>query len=296
MRAILVAMLMVPGLAWAEVDERCQGLPKPADYDERVQQDYQQNYFALVSSYSPKHAPIPHKGGHGAVVVGVNVMPPLSCEKRFVLEWTKTEDTNKSPILPRIGLSYAAPTIADRLTIYGSFSFLPALPIGGTRNLVLSGELGFGVSAVDHFDVGARFHTTLQRTYGDVATAFDPATESSVEDVFVGSTWGIDVMLGAPVVVKEQELTPYVAVGYLDASTYFFVGDSNYVANNYHPYSGSALSVGLDGLFAKRFRLGIEFYAAPGGYSLPDKTVDSVDKASRYGQLFTGRLRLGVEL
>lgn len=296
MRAIVAAMLLVPGLAQAEVDPKCEGLPKPADYDEQVQQDYQQNYFALAASYSPKHGPVPHEGGHGAIVVGLNVMPPLGCAKRFVLEWTKTEDTNKSPILPRIGLSYAAPTIADRLTIYGSFMFLPPVPINGTRSLVLSGELGFGIEVVELFDVGARFHTTLQRTYGDVATAFDPENEPVVEDVFVGSTWGIDVLLGVPVEVQEQQITPYVAVGYQDASTYFFVGDSRFVANNYHPYSGAALSVGLDGLFAKRFRLGAEFHAAPGGYSLPDKTVDSVDQAARYGQLYTARIRLGVEL
>ncbi len=296
MRWIVAMAALVPAAAWAEVDEACQGLPKPADYDERVQQDFQQNYFALTASYSAKHAPIPHAGGHGAVFVGLNVMPPLGCDKRFVLEWTKTEDTNKSPILPRIGLSYAAPEIADRLVIYGSFAFLPPLPIGGTRSLFVSGELGLGVEVIEQFDVGARFHTTLQRTYGDVATAFDPENEPAVEDVFVGSTWGVDVLLGVPLVVKDQELTPYVSAGYTNASTFFFVGDSNYVANNYHPYSGAALAAGLDMLFEKRFRLGAEVYAAPGGYSLPDKTVDSVEPGTRYGNLVTGRLRLGVEL
>lgn len=295
------AVVVVAGLtgsmaARAEVDPRCQGLPQPADYDEQVQQDFQQNYFALVSSWSPSHAPVPHAGGHGAVFVGVSIVPPLSCARRFVLDWTKTEDTNITPMIPRLGLSYAAPVIADRLTIYGSFAFLPPLRIAGTRSLILSGELGFGVEVLPLFDVGARFHTTLQRTYGDIATAFDPETEPVVEDVFVGSTWGIDVLLGVPIEVKSQQITPFVAVGYLDASTFFFVGDSDFASENKHPYSGAALSAGLDMLLAKRFRFGAELYAAPGGYSLPDKTVTSVDRGSRYGNLVTGRLRIGVEL
>lgn len=292
----LGAAVIFPGVSFAAVDERCQGLPKPDDYDERVQQDFQQNYFALASSYSPRHGPIPHEGGRGAVFLGMAVIPPLGCERRFVLDWTKTEDTNKSPLLPQLGLSYAAPKIADRLVLYGSFAFLPPVLINGTRNLVVSGELGFGVEVVEHFDVGARFHTTLQRTYGDIATAFDPENEPSVEDVFVGSTWGIDVLVGAPFEVRQQRLTPYVSVGYTDVSTFFFVGESRHVPNNFHPYAGPVVSVGLDALLEDRFRMGVEFYSAPGGYSLPDPTVESVDRAARYGHLHTARLRLGVEL
>ena len=50
-----------------------------------------------------------------------------------------------------------------------------------------------------------------------------------------------------------------------------------------------------EALLVERLRLAGEFYGAPGGYSLPDKDVVSVSSAARYGSLYTGRLRLGVE-
>jgi hypothetical protein len=46
----------------------------------------------------------------------------------------------------------------------------------------------------------------------------------------------------------------------------------------------------------ERVRVGAEFYAAPGGSSLPDPTAERIDGFGRYGHIYTARLRLGVEL
>jgi hypothetical protein len=291
----ILAALSLSSSALAEVDPKCEGLPIPDDYDEQVQQDFQANYYALTASYSSAHGPIPHKPGTGMIGVAASVMPPLGCERRFVLNWTKTEDTNKSPLLPRLQASYAFPAIKDIAVPYASIGFLPPIPISGTRNMVVSGEFGFGFYIHKFFEAGFRGHANLQRTYGDIATAFDPETEPVVEDAYVASTWGIDVLLGVPLDVGQQHIVPFASIGYLDASTFFFVGDSSFAANNLHPYSGLALSVGVDMLFVKHLRLGVEFYAAPGGYSLPDPSADSVDQASRYGSLYTARGRIGYE-
>lgn len=295
----LVASLLAWSLAlpaFAEVDPACADIPKPDDYDEQVQGDFQANYFALSTSFSPIHAAIPHQGGHGSLGVDAKIIPPLSCEKRFVLDWTKTEDSNKTPILPQLRASYAFPAVLkDRLVFYASVAFFPSIPFNGTRNLVLSGEGGFGVHTHQFVDIGARYHTSMIRTYGDIATAFDPETEPVVEDVFMASTWGVDGLISFPIQVKKQTFTPFIAAGYLNASTFFLVGDSRYVANNLHPYAGVALSAGLDMLLASHLRLGGEFYAAPGGYSLPDKEATSVSQASRYGRIATARFRIGYE-
>ena len=152
-----------------------------------------------------------------------------------------------------------------------------------------------GVTHIDSFDPKPSAPVEVRGTLGDIATAFDPETEPSVEDIYQASTWGIDVLAGVPIEVGKQKLTPYAAVGYLDASTQFFVGDDSYYANNLHPYAGAAFSVGLDTLLMKHLRLAAEFYGAPGGYSTPDKTVESVDQGSRYGHLYTARARIGVE-
>jgi hypothetical protein len=292
---VVVAGLGLTTAAWAEVDPECEGLDIPADYDEQVQQDFQANYFALTSSFSPIHAAIPHEPGRGAIGIDAAIMPPLGCEKRYVLNWTKTEDTNKSPLLPRVFANFAFPAIKDIVVPYAGVAFLPSIPVNGTRNFVVSGEIGLGIKAHTFVEVGARFHVSLQRTYGDVATAFDPENDPVVEDVYMASTWGVDALVSFPIEVKKQRISPYLAAGYLDASTYFFVGDTSHAGNNYHPYAGSALAVGLDGLFVNRLRLGGEFYAAPGGYSSPDKTVENVEKGARYGNLVTARFRIGYE-
>jgi hypothetical protein len=291
----LFAASLLATPAHAEVDPRCEGLPKPADYDEQTQQDFQANYFALTSTFSGIHGAVPHKPGHGAIGIHLNVMPPLSCERRYVLEWTKTEDTNKSPVLPRLSATFALPAIKDLAVFYGGLAFLPPILINGTRNVVIGVEGGVGFLAHPHVEAGVRAHASMQRTYGDIATAFDPATEPAVDDVFVASTWGVDAVVSFPVEVGQQELEPFVSFGYLDASTFFFVGDSRFVANNLHPYAGLALAVGLDTLLAKHLRLGAELYAAPGGSTLPDPSAAKLPGYGRYGHLVTARLRVGVE-
>jgi hypothetical protein len=292
---VLASALVLSSSVRAEVDPACAGLTIPGDYNEQVQQDFQANFFALTSSFSPIHAAVPHEPGRGSIGVDVRVMPPLSCRRRFVLNWTKTEDTNKSPILPQISASYAFPALFDIVVPYAGVAFLPPIPVNGTRNFVMSAELGVGIMAHEFVDVGVRFHMALQRTYGDVATAFNPETDPVIEDVYSGSTWGIDAVVGFPLMVKEHRLSPFVAVGYLDASTFFFVGDTSHASNNLHPYNGSAFSVGLDTLLKNRLRLAGEFYVAPGGYSLPDATAEVVEKGSRYGNLATARFRIGYE-
>lgn len=287
--------LALSGVARAEVDPACAGLPKPADYDEQVQQDFQQNYFALTSSFSPVHGAVPHAPGRGMLGVNLAVMPPLSCAERFVLDWSKTEDVNKSPILPRVVGSFSFPAIARIVVPYAGLGFFPTIPFAGTRNLVISGEVGVGVMAHPFVDVGARFHTTMLRSYGDFATAFDPATQPSVEDVYAGSTWGVDAVISFPIETGKHQLSPFLSVGYLNASTFFFVGDTQVSIDNLHPYGSAAFSVGLDALVADHLRLGVELFGAPGGYTTVSSTATNVDDASRYGRLYTGRLRIGYE-
>lgn len=288
----LATAVMTSSVAWATVAPECQGIPKPGDYNEVVQGDFLLNYFALSTTLSPIHGPIPHEGGRGAIGVDLAIIPPLSCEKRFVLNWSKTEDTNATPLAPKIRLTYSFPEIAGVLVPYGGFAYLPPVNIGGTRSVIMSGEIGVGARIGDIFQAGGRFHATVMRTIGDVAGAFDE-DDPIVDDLYFGSTFGFDAMLGADLM---GYVTPFAAVGFTDVSTFFWIGDDGFVGNNYHPYSGLTFSVGAEGLVKNRFRWGAEFYGAPGGYNLPDKSVESVKPAGRYGHLYTARIRLAVEL
>lgn len=275
------------------IDEACQDLAdqKPDDYDEQQQQDFLANYYALGSSFSAVHAPIPHEPGRGMIGAHVNGLVPLPCRRRFALDWQKTEDTNKSPVLPTITASYAFKTKWDAVVPYAELGFLAPIPVAGTRNLVFQSALGIGFEVTDELQLGARAHATVQRTVGDIAT---PIAEGDpiYEDLYLGSTLGIQAMAGYAV---SETVTPYVMFGLMDASTFFYVADSGVVANNLHPYLGPEYAIGSDFLFEDKIRLGVEYYAAPGG----NRTLDgasSVDGFGAYGRIHTIRLRVGLEL
>ena len=286
---LILAAAFVMGSAHAAVDPVCQGLTKPADYNEQAQQDFLSNYVALATTFSPLHGPIPDEPGHGSLGLELSVIPPLGCERRLVLNYTKTEDTNKTPILPRPRLTFTFPALGP-VRLYAGVAYVPPVPILGTRNVIASGEFGVGVP-LNSLQLGMRFHSTLQKTIGDVATAFEEDGEA-FDDLYLASSFGLDAMVG----YEAGIVTPYASVGFTDVSTFFYIGDDAVVTNNLHPYAGLTFSLGATVDVIGRLKLAGEFYGAPGGYSLPDNSVTSIKPASRYGQLYTGRLRVAVAL
>ena len=290
--AMTAALLCFSWTASAQVAPECKEFagPPPADYDEQTQQDFMANYVALATTFSPIHGPIPHEPGHGALGLQLGIIPPLGCEKRFALQHTKTEDTNKTPIVPRPTATFAFPNIGI-VHPYVGFAYVPPVKVFGTTNVILSGEFGVGFPVGDLLQLGARFHATSQKTVGEFVTPFTD-DEPAVDDLFVGSTFGLDLMAGLDLDI----VVPYLAFGLTDASTIVFIGDDGLLVNNYHPYFGPVFSAGVDGLVAERFRFGGEFYGAMGGYSLPDVDAPSVTPAARYGHIYTARFKVAVEL
>jgi hypothetical protein len=284
-------ILAAAPVALAEVDPNCDELVAPPDYDEQTQQDFLANYPALATSLSPIHAPIPHKPGGGAIGLDLLFIPPLGCGQRMVLDFTKTEDTNRAPVAPRPRVTFAMRPIFGRVFPYGGAALVPPVPINGTRSLIVSGELGLGLYVAKRGQVALRGHSTLQRTLGDVATAFEP-DEPTLLDLYVASSMGLDLMAG----IELGQVTPYASVGVLDVSTFFWIGDDSVVTNNLHPYLGPAISLGVDSLLREKIRVGGELYVAPGGHSSPDETAPSLTPTSRYGHLTTVRLRAAWEL
>ncbi len=284
----MIVWTLLAGIAQAQIAPECRGLDRPEDYDEQVQQDFLANYPALATTFSPIHGPIPHAPGRAAVGVELAVIPPLSCRRRYVLEWSKTEDTNRMPVAPRIRGSVALPEVAGFVPYVG-LGYVPPIPVAGTRSVILSIEAGIGrdFGAVE---AGARFHATSFKLVADIATAFAPH-HPDLDDFYVASTLGVDLLVGVPL----EPLTPYLAVGVTDVSTFFYVADTGTVPNNLHPYFGPVFSLGVDGLLGS-FRWGAELYGAPGGHVRPDPTAETLPGFGRYGHLYTARLRVGWEL
>jgi hypothetical protein len=288
---VIAALALITGVARAEIDPRCRDVLRPDDYDEQTQRDFLENNFALATTLSPIHAPLPHAAGHGAVGLDFLVIPPLPCARRFALSHTKTEDTNKTPVAPRPRVTFAldgpGPTVLS-----GGFAYVPPVTVFGTRNVIVAGEFGVGApfGGDDKLQAAVRVHATLMKTIADIATSLNPSAEP-VDDLFVASTFGGDASFGYAVGM----VTPYVVVGVTDVSTVFYVGDDGVIGNNVHPYIGPVASLGADALVHERIRLAGEVYVAPGGHSTLDHDTDTMPGFGHYGHFATARFRAAVE-
>jgi hypothetical protein len=263
--------------AEAYVDPACQEASDqgvPDNYSEQGQQDFLLNYFALATTFSPVHAPIPAEPGTGMLGLEIAVIPPLGCERRLVLNYTKTEDTNKVPALPRPRVSFVFPTVnlgGAQMSIYGSLGYVPPLNILNTQNVIVSAEAGFGIGNPEKgLQYGLRYHATLMKSIAEIATPFEEDGETML-DFYMGSTFGADVMLG----YKSSHYTPYLAVGFTDVSTFFYIDDDGLVVNNQAPYAGLTTSVGIQARLLKNIQGSAEFYAVP-------------------NQIYTGRVGLSL--
>ena len=287
MRALCAVVLCAPRLAWAQA-----ACDAPDDYDEQVQQDFLQNHPALALTFSPVHGPMPHDPGRGALGLDLAFIPPLSCEKRLVLYGTKTEDANVSPIAPKLHASFAFPGLP--FAFYVGMAYVPPVKIFGQQTLLVSGEVGFGhafIPSLQALQLGARLHFSTGNTVANLASAFRESDGAEVDDLFTHSSMGLDVMSGFDLGM----FTPYVAFGFTDVTTFFYVGDTGNVTNNQHPYASFVFSVGVDGLAFDHFRWGVEFYGAPGGYSPLDAESDAAAPPAAYGHLYTARARFAYE-
>jgi hypothetical protein len=267
-------------IALAQIAPACQDVaaadPPNWYVDDQHQQDFLLNYFALATTLSPLHAPIPDAPGHGSVSLELSMIPPLSCNRRLVLSRSKTEETNKTPLLPRPRGTFTFPLIADHWALYGGLAYDPPVTLFGTRNVIASGEAGIGYLAKSGFQMSGRYHYTLMKTVAEIAGPFQP-TDPVYLDFFVGSTFGVDVMAGYQV----GKVVPYASLGVTDVSTYFWIGDDGVVSNNSTPYFGPAASLGAQGTFGHLVLAG-ELYTAP------NFTFDR-----SLGQIATARVRVG---
>ena len=243
------------------------------NYNEQSQQDFLLNYFALATSLSPLHSAVPLEGGQGSIGLELDFIPALGCHRRLVLSGTKTEDTNKAPIAPRPRVLFQFKDLGP-FKIYAGLAYVPPVTVFGTRNVIISGEAGFGLQYEDGFEWGMRYHATLMKTIAEIATPFDKEDPEEL-DFYMGSTFGIDLIVGYEV-AQVEGLKPYAAVGFTDVSTFFYIGDDAVVSNNAHPYASFVGSLGAQ-YSLDRLEFAGEFYTAP-------------------GILYTGRVRMGVKL
>ncbi len=296
MKSILFALALVSlssASMAAGVDDACRDLEfnEPEDYNEQLQQDFLQNYYALSSSFSGVHGPIPQEAGEGSLGVQLNGLVPLPCKRRLALYHRKTEDTNKSPVIPTVVGSFTFDALGDSVHPYAEVGFLPPLPVAGTRTLVFQAAGGVGMEVSDSLDLGVRAHASIQRTVGEVATPLEEGAPA-YEDLYLGSTFGFQGLFG---ISASERIRPFAMVGVLDVSSFFYVGDTGVVSNNMHPYLGPEYAIGSEFEVHERLKINAEYYAAPGGRRVLDG-LQPVAGFSAYGRVHTLRLRLLAQL
>jgi len=273
MSALLLALLAVAP-ASAGIDPKCAdeaAADPPSWYvDDQHQQDFLLNFFSLSTSFSALHGVLPNEPGHGSIGLEASIIPALNCDRRLVFDRSKTEDTNKAPLLPRPRLQFTLPKLGP-VALYAGLGYVPPLTLFGTRNVIISGEAGIGVPLESGIGFGARYHFTMLKTIAEVATPFEDGGDA-YQDFYSGSTFGLDGMFG----YKTKYIEPYLAAGFTDVSTFFWIGDDGVVGNNSTPYFGFSGSVGAQ-VHWRRIDGAAEFYTAP-------------------GYVYTGRLRIGVSI
>ena len=264
--------------------------PAPEGYSEVQQNNYLLNFYSLATTFSALHAPIPHEPGTGSLALEMSGMPQLKCEQRLVLSYTKTEDTNKTPVLPRPRGSFAFPSIdlanGKSIVPYAGFGYVPPVPIGGTRNVMVSMEAGAGYAdlAEGKWQTGIRYHATLMRTVGEIATPFDIEDPAYI-DLYLGSTFGLDASVG----YKSGLFTHYASAGWLDVSTFFYIDDDAVVSNNTVPYAGPTVSLGSQWKPKPFLDVAGEFYVAPTTFF----DLDGFNIQPKHGSIYTLRLKVG---
>lgn len=287
MLSLLSLLLTAPALAYVDPaceEEAAKGVPE--GYSEQAQQDFLLNFFALATTLSPVHSAVPHAAGRGSIGLDVLVIPPLSCKRRLVLNYTKTEDTNKAPVAPRPRVIFSFPKVGP-VVFYAGAAYIPPVPLFGTRNVISSGEFGFGLPKEGGFEWGARGHATMMKTIGEIATPFNIEDEAEL-DLLVASTFGFDLIAGW----NTKAVNPYLAVGVTDVSTFFYIGDDGIVSNNLSPYLGLTTSLGAQGKVGEHFQWGGELYAAPYNFmGISAEDAAPGDKSFASTRLITARLR-----
>lgn len=296
----MIALLLGISTAFGAVDPDCMSVadtdgdgaagPAPAGYSEEVQNNFMLNFYSLATTFSPLHGPIPNEPGRGSLGIELSGIPYLKCEQRLVLAYTKTEDTNKTPVLPRPRgvFTFPAKKLKNGMSVvpYAGFGYVPPVPIQGTRNVMLSFETGVGFADLEKnkMQYGLRYHATLMRTFGEIATPFDE-NDPAYEDIYLGSTFGLDAMVG----MKQKNFTHYLAAGWLDVSTFFYIDDDAVISNNTVPYAGPALSLGSAWQPKDFLDVAGEFYTAP----MSLFTLDGFEARPDDGSIYTVRFKVG---
>lgn len=179
------------------------------------------NFFTVSLGPSALHSPTPLVGKRLNASVEFSYMPSLTCFERSAFYGTKTEDTNRTPVVPRLRVSVALP-----YDLYVGLSGVPPVTLFGVNSGMLGLELGWGKVLHERVEVGARATALFSRIAGEMA---GPAVAGFTlyEDVFHSRMLGIEASAGYRIPVGKATVVPYLHAGLTDVFAYMYVGENH---------------------------------------------------------------------
>lgn len=239
---VIIAFLL-SHIGQAQIAPECVGVEKPADYDEDKQRSFMQNYSMSMFMPLPIIDNHPSDPSRGAIGVDTTLVPKLTCQQRLALNGTKTEDTDKMPLLPRPHLSVSI-FKNSRFALMGGVSFLPPL-IPKLLLWHVSTESSFLYEPIKGVVIGARAFMGLSYLRAEIATPFEKNAQTK-EDWFSFAMIGGDVSasFGIPI-AENQKLYPFLSFGLVKGASIFVVADDGVPVTNKYPLSSITNFVGL---------------------------------------------------
>lgn len=260
---LFALVLLFTGTAKAQIAPACADIPKPSNYSEDDQQAFLANYFASSFLLYPSTALMPAGDGKAGIALETGLVPPLPCERRFVLDHTKTEETNQLPVMPRPRLWATTPALSlpegfGKIGFLLGGSLVPPVPMPmGTLSSVAV-EFGAAYRSPFGLDAGLRAYMGWARARAEIATPF-VEDAPAVDDLFFAQTMGIDLAAAWGFDVNDfVTLRPYASAGIADVTTLFLIGDDELVMDNPKPWWGFVGSAGLQAVLWRHWELAVE--------------------------------------
>jgi len=212
-------------LAYAQLAEGCDddGDGKvngydPSTWDEGLQAANQMNFYGMMMSYSPIQSPAALTAGKLVPKLELSYVPQQDCLERAVFDGQKTENTNKTYVLPRLRVSYGLP-----FGIYVGLGGVPPVTLFGVQSGMIAAEVGYGSTLREQFELGARAYVLGGRVAGDLAGPLEG--QEAVDDVYRNTVYGAEAGIGYRKPIRDGVLVPYVQAGFTRIIALFYVGE-----------------------------------------------------------------------
>lgn len=179
------------------------------------------NFYSVSMNPSALRSPAPFQVLKFNASLEMSSIPALNCLERTVFYGTKTEDTNKTPVLPRLRVSATLP-----MGFYVGLTGVPPVTIFGVSSGLLSVDLGYGMVVAEKIEVGGRASAFFGRVLGEMAGPVSGLPEDEVEDVFRARVITVEASAGYRALTGKLALTPYVNLGFMHVKSWMYVGEN----------------------------------------------------------------------